>query len=452
MIPRGFPKLRIFLANLLLLTSLPGLAIEPNALPPGARPCDSDLFPSDHGRFLILNSEQFVQYPGVDPFPGFRTVLSGYQEFVSPPTYSASNVLVLAPGGYRTLLSPGPDGAFSATNRFGTEDFAKKTGPGEWLVRFSARTPGQPDSSAFLQHTTGDRTPPIPRNSQIEACLSIDPASPFELAWDAWTGMSSNDRMALAVVDSQGKVVFSAATDCSGEIPLARGAASVALPAGRLEAASVYGVYLTFATSLGTASDPATRIVSSAYQARTTLFTLATRLPAQPEFATLSAMRIGRTSASFTVQGSANAGYRIESSTNSLDWTSESFAATGINGLRTVSLQFPDDGFLRTFRAVRTLNPEPGKPARIVGLHRPRPDSFQGWIEGTPGARYCLQTSRDGVEWTTPIWEGLYPANFLPGFMPPGATNGRVAFGHRPPPTDGLTLFRVVAWPGFVNV
>lgn len=109
MIPRAFRSCGFSSRTSCSCRRCPRLALEPNALPPGARPCLSDLSPPGFGRFR-LNSEQFVQYPGVDPFPGFSTVLSGYLEFTSPAAYTASNVLVLAPGGYRTLLLPRNDG------------------------------------------------------------------------------------------------------------------------------------------------------------------------------------------------------------------------------------------------------------------------------------------------------------------------------------------------------
>lgn len=409
------------------------------ALTPGVRPCFTNDIPAGYGSWLVLKNAAYRQNPGTDPTEINPPAPGVVLELTAPPSLLISNAIVSGPGGIRQPLVT-QSGAFSSfgTN-FASESALNTAVPaGAWSVSLQLSLTNGDSFVGFFPYPLASNPPPVPRLSNLEAAQNLAPNAPFNLSWTPWIGSTTNDRISLQVVDASGRSVFSAATDCAGNVTLPTGATSVEIPAGTLRAGTNYTGYLTFGGNLLSTQDPSIQLTERGFHHRTTLFPIRTTGGSgSGDPGTFGNPRVSGTNLIFSLTGTPGATYLVQSSVNFTQWTDETSVTLPPTGQADVTLPLPADGNPRFYRAITIGGGEPPEadPARL-SITASGARQITLTVQGTPGATYAVESSTNYLAWLK-VGEVAIPA---------GGTNATIQI----PVPEGVDflVYRAVAASG----
>lgn len=202
---------------------------------------------------------------------------------------------------------------------FATEPALESVYPaGDYLFAMHTRNDGNQSAVLNLAATP---LPGAPRVSNHAAAQAINPASPFDLHWDAFPG-GTNDSIRLAIFDSNVAPAFRLwwYPEAVFEEWLAPGETSMEIPASQLEASHAYLGLLQFIrfTDFNDVDYP--NAYGTALICAQTAFSLTTR-SAAPELT--SPERLSPTQFQFLLNGLPGGYYAIQKSTNlnSTSWS-----------------------------------------------------------------------------------------------------------------------------------
>ncbi|MCK6500793.1 MAG: hypothetical protein L6Q38_15055, partial [Nitrospira sp.] len=330
-----------------------GPALTAAVLPPGASTCVSNTLPAGYGSFLLTKSALFDQPSSGNP----AEVASGAGADIqlhSPAAYAISNAQVAGPGNFRVGLAATAAGSSQWSTNFENEAVLNATIlPGAWTTSFQLTFTNGDAGVGFFPLILVSNAPPVPAMANLAAGQAINPAAVFNLAWTAWAAATTNDRISLHIVDSAGNTVASAASDCSGSMPLQPTASSMDIPAGTLASGRTYTGYLTFGASLFESMDTSSLLVQRVYQSRTTRFSLRTTgSSGGGELGTIEQPVVSGTNLVFTLKGTPGATYAIEATADLLTWTKETEVTLPASGTLEVRLPLTAGGAPKFYRAV----------------------------------------------------------------------------------------------------
>ncbi|MCC7376617.1 MAG: hypothetical protein IT581_18305 [Verrucomicrobiales bacterium] len=391
---------RVMLVAALVLFFSNGLA-GAATLPPGASVCVSNALPANYGSFVLTKSTLFQQSPTGTPVEA-ASGAAALIELQSPTAYAISNALVSGPGNFRANLTTTAPGVSGWSSNYATEAALNNTLlAGPWTTSFQLSFTNGDAGVGFFPLILASNLPPLPSLANLSAAQNINPAAAFNLAWTSWADASTNDRISLQIVDSSGAAVASAASDCTGAIPISPIASSVDFPAGTFAAGRSYTGYLTFGASLFEATDASALLVERVFQSRTTQFTLRTTgSSGGGEFGTIEQPVISGTNLVFTLKGTPGSSYAIESTTDWTAWTQETEVTLPASGSLEVRLPLSANGTPKFYRA-RSLGGEvePGGAATL-SLTNVGPGLLSLTVFGTPGASYTVESTDTYQTWT----------------------------------------------------
>lgn len=376
-----------------------GPAASAAALPPGAMPCTTSGSPAGYGSFLLLKHTDFTQSSAAAPTAAGALASI---ELAPPSLYSISNAIVSGPGSFKAALTRQANGS-STWSDTGTEAALNTALPaGVGSVSFQLGFTNGDSFIGFFPFTLAATTPPAPQVANFDAAQSVNPQTAFALSWNTWVGATTNDRVNLTLTDATGNVVFSAATDCTGQNTLAATDSSLTVPAGRLTANTTYSGYLTFGAWLGGGSDDSTQIHQRTFASRTTRFSLKTGTGGSSGGSpgTFEGPTISGTNLVFTLKGSPGEVHRIESTTDFATWTPESTVTLPTSGSIEVKLALATSGAPKFYRAVAVGGSTPTVGPAQLSLTLAGPRDLDIAVTGTVGATYNVELTFDGTAWT----------------------------------------------------
>lgn len=396
----------------LALACAAGLRSHAADLPPGTRPCVTNVAPAGYGTFLFLKSASFAQNSAAQPTPAATPLPAASIELVSPSAFFISNAVVIGPASFEAPLTLQTNGASTWTNAYPTEaalDDALRAGP--WSSSFKVLLPNAEPVVGFFPFLITSNLPPVPQVANYPAAQAINPSAAFTLDWIPWMGSTTNDRIRLEIVNAAGQSVFAAATDCAADETLVPGATSATVPAGRLTPGSSYSGYLTFGASLLTAQDDSALLVMRGVQSRTTRFTLRTSGSSGGQPATLGVPRVSGTNLTFSITGTPGGIHQVQSSANLGAWTDEIQVTLPASGTAEVSLPLQAGTGPRFYRAIAVGGPPPpvGDPATL-GLTLTATNQLTLSITGTPGGTYRIESTTNFQAWVQ-VQEVILPAS-----------------------------------------
>ncbi|MBL9139313.1 MAG: hypothetical protein JNK85_25820 [Verrucomicrobiales bacterium] len=377
-----------------------GLTLTAAVLPPGAGACVSNSIPAGYGSFLLTKSALFEQSTSGTPAEvpsGSAAVI----ELRSPNAYAISNAQVAGPGNFRAGLTAATDGSSQWTSNYATETVLNATLlPGAWTTSFQLTFTNGDAGVGFFPLVLVSNVPPLPTIANLAAAQSINPSANFNLAWTAWAAATTNDRISLQVVDSSGTTVASAASDCSGAIPLASTAGSVDIPAGALASGRSYTGYLTFGASLFESTDISSLLVERVFQSRTTRFSLRTSgSSGGGDLGTIEQPVVSGTNLVFTLKGTPGATYAIESTVDLTSWSKETEVILPASGSLEVRLPLVSGAGPKFYRAVKQGGGGQPGIAPTLSLASAGPGLVSLGIVGTPGATYTVESTTNYQSW-----------------------------------------------------
>jgi len=265
----------------------------------------------------VTKGQVFSQTGAAEPVPASSK--SFYFELLASAglTNGISQAMVTGPGNVQKPLPASLGGTdFLVHDDFPSRTVLDQADP-NGIYAFSVQGVHNGQISTRLS-LTGDAYPNAPHLLNYWLAQALEPAADNILSWDPMVGGTANDREALEVFDSLGNSVFTTRG------PTAVGSLSglsnsVAIPHGTLVPNQVYSASLIFekAISYDATSYPGT--VGMAAYATTTQFGLGTRGPGSPPSFTSFSLRPDG-AFQLTGLGLPNRAYRIDVSTDALNW------------------------------------------------------------------------------------------------------------------------------------
>ncbi len=414
---------------------------------PGLDPCLTNVVPPDYGTFVLLKTALYTQEAGSEPVEAPEPSAFASIRLVSPASYSISNAIVTGPGGFRANLVLRPGGVSEWSDGFATEsELNAALRDGAWSASFQVVFPDSDPFVGFFPFTLGAAEPPVPHLTGLDGLGAVNPAQALAISWDSWMGASTNDRVSLALVDSQGEIAFLAATDCAGDVTLDLDETSVIVPAGTLSPGATYTGYLTFAVSTLADQDDSALQVQRGFQGRTTQFTLRTTGSGPGgELGTISDVTLTSSNIVFTLTGTPGATYIIQSSGDLAGWTDEASVVLPGSGTAEVELTLEPGGPARFYRAITEGGSQPGEPASLE-ITRASETELELVLTGDPGATYTIESTTDHEAWEV-VREVTVPAGTnrvvvpIPITTDPGMRIFRATTDSAPPvPGDGPAM------------
>jgi hypothetical protein len=420
-----------------LLTNLVFTPLLAQPLSFGVYPCLTNDVPPGYGTFVLVKSTSYLQSPS----GGVAEILDGGSraliELVSPAGPSITNAVVHGPGDLQLSLAPAEVGSRTLTwtttyASAAAMDAALPAGP--WNSRIAVYWTNFGSFVGFFPFVVASNTPPVPEFANTEQFSQTDPTTNFVVSWNGWPGAAQNDRIHFQAVDARGEIIFSASTDCSGDVQLAPGATSVAIPGGKLSGQARYTFYLTFGGVLFANQDRSALLVERGYQARTTRLNVTTGGPAGGD-ATLSDPRYTAAGDAiiFRLTGEPRTLYHIQWTTNLTTWNFQNAITLPASGLADVRLPLGDDGNVRVWRAIRP-DSSTQDVAATLSIEQATMNLMLISIQGKPGIIYRLESTTDFVNWTR-----------LPFGLNVSPTTGRANFGVPFSRSGGINAYRVVS-------
>ena len=231
---------------------------------------------SEFGNFSITKTATYLQnsaaIPGLDPFA--QPAFSGSAN--SPTTNPISSASVTLPGGAMKTLTNVFGGFFYHYEQFPTVAALDSAYPSGTYVARVQRSSGA-NQTANLNLPTSAR-PPVPHVSNFAEAQAINPAAPFTLRWDAFTGATAQSSLFLTIVSDTGVIIYPppAPDPCNPPPGLPVTATSVTIPANSFPPGTNHTGYLSFHTATGVNSNAMPGIIASAGISQTTRFGLVT--------------------------------------------------------------------------------------------------------------------------------------------------------------------------------
>lgn len=316
---------------------------------PGGEGCFADAVPEGFGTFNLLKHASYRQEPGVLPVES--SAVAGI-ELRAPPRYTILSAVVASGTRFRANLARRDDGLYTWSNPAPESELLALLPFGLWSTSYRLSIGGGESFTGFFPFTVVSNVPPVPRLLELEAAQSVNHAAPFTLAWQPWSGSGTNDRVVLTVVDAQGNVAVSAASDCSGQTVIQRQSAGIEIPAGRLQPDTEYAGYLTFGATQLSVNDKSPLLMLRAYHSRTTQFPVRTLPAGGSAAATFGRVQLFGSSLVASMRGTPGVTYRIESSQDLAAWVPGQTVVVPSSGLAEVALPQSREGQRLFFRAV----------------------------------------------------------------------------------------------------
>ena len=381
------------------------------SLPPGVRPCVTNATPAGYGTFLLLQQTTYIQTGESAPSESATPPPNVVAELTSPSAFSISNALVANTRGFSLNLPYQPDGSSAGSSNFVSESaLLAATLPGAWNTSFQLVFPGGESFVGFSVFTVASNTAPVPRISDFSGAQAINPTAAFAVNWAPWIGSVAQDRIALVITDSTGRIVLSAATDCSGQASLPTGATGFTVPPGTLAPGTDYMGYLTFGASLTASQDDGAFLLQRAFHSRTTRFSLRTSGGGSGQPGTLSRPTVTPTSLTFTLTGSPGVVYAVQSASNLGTWTEQTRVTLPASGSAEVTLPLPANGETRFYRAIAVGGGGTPGTGATLSISATNPTRIRLTVSGQSGSSHIIQASTNFATWidlgTLTILEG----------------------------------------------
>jgi hypothetical protein len=316
---------------------------------PGGEGCFADAVPEGFGTFNLLKHASYLQQAGVPPVESSAVASI---ELRAPPRYSILSAVVSSGTRFRVSLARRDDGLYTWSNPARESELLAQLPFGAWNTSYRLSIAGGESFSGFFPFTVVSNVPPVPRLLELETAQSVNPAAPFTLAWQPWNGSGTNDRVVLTLVDAEGNVAVSAASDCSGQTVIQRQSAGVEIPANRLQPDTEYTGYLTFGATQLSVNDKSPLLMLRAYHSRTTQFPLRTLRAGGGVAAAFGRVQLFGSTLVASMRGTPGVTYRIESSRDLAVWVPGQLVVVPSSGLAEVALPQAGDGPRLFFRAV----------------------------------------------------------------------------------------------------
>jgi len=415
--------------------------------------------PAGYGTFLLLQQANYLQTSDSAPVESTTPAPSFAAELTSPSAYSISNALVANTRGFSLNLPYQPDGRSAGSSNFVSESALRTaTPPGAWNTSFQLVFPGGESFVGFSVFTVASNTAPVPRLSDFAGAQSINPATAFALNWAPWVGSAAQDRIALTITDSAGRIVVSAATDCSGQTSLPIGATGYTFPPGTLAPGTEYVGYLTFAASLTASQDDGAFLLQRAFHSRTTRFSLRTGGGSSGQTGTLSGPKVTPTSLVFTLTGTPGVVYAIQTASDLASWTEQTRVTLPASGSAEVTLPLPPNGTTHFYRAVAVGGGGTPGTGATLSISATSPTRIRITISGQSGSSHIIQASTNFVTWsdlgTLTILEGETNVVFTSA-VPAGSVSTvyrALAIDVAPPPPGKRPTLSVIASPTGIQI
>lgn len=222
--------------------------------------------------FIVARFADFRQTSAAAPVPdsGGDDPAAGFFASFRPVTVGATGAGVTPPSKPELPLS-GFMGLYQTQVPYTSEaELAAAYPAGTYGVRVTH------GGGVATQSVTLGQAPPIPRCANYVAAQAVNPAQPFVLQWDAFTGAGPNDMIELTIWGNN-QEVFSLPDYCANPVkPLAATATSATIPANVLEAGRTYDVTLNFIRASDSKTNSSPRFVVFAGYSRSTEFTIQT--------------------------------------------------------------------------------------------------------------------------------------------------------------------------------
>ncbi|MCC6231805.1 MAG: Ig-like domain-containing protein, partial [Verrucomicrobiales bacterium] len=232
--------------------------------------CNAGEIPDSWGSYSMNKGAAYQQTSAADPVPGLDNPFTAGAFINSGQGGAAVTAGSLTfPGGAVKTLE-GLFGTFFVGDEYATEAAMEAAyPPGAYTLKFT-RT-GEAQQSIAM--TVPANTIPVPKIANYVEAQSIDPAQPFTLRWNAFTGASNpHDFLHLTIMDGT-KVLFQAPDLC---VPreLAVTATSIAIPAGTFQLGKTYNATLSFSREFYYSTNAVPNMGGFASLGRTTDFSL----------------------------------------------------------------------------------------------------------------------------------------------------------------------------------
>jgi hypothetical protein len=269
------------------------------------------------GTFSFLRGLMFVQTgPGtVVPVPEDSALFAVV--FNPPAEFAVTGASFTPPAGEQVPMHRFFGATFFFVDAFESETELNEVHP---LGNYVARVQPQVGSAITTTVTLSGASVPVPEVMNYTAGQAIDPAAPFTLTWNPFTGADASAFIYLDIADSEGDTVFSAPDECIG-LELAPTATSIAVPVGTFQPGRIYEMTLSFYRITDNRQDPASEITFLAGQGAITETTLRTIGGDVAEDYRLSEARIGAGGTfQAIVSGTAGTVVEIQSSADLITW------------------------------------------------------------------------------------------------------------------------------------
>jgi hypothetical protein len=313
--------------------------------------CDENDPLEQAGNFGFTRALMFEQTgPGiVVPMPEESAFFGAI--FNPPVDFSVTGASFTPPMGESRVMHRFFGTTYFVVDAFNTESELNEVYP---LGDYVARVEPAVGSAITMTVTVSGASVPTPEVINYTAGQAIDPAAPFTLLWNSFTGADAASFIHLDIMDREGDTVFSAPNECLG-IELEPTATSIIVPAGILQPGRTYELTLSFFRITDSREHPASEITFLAAQGAITETTLSTIGGGVVEDYRLSEARIG-VGGTFqaTVTGTAGTLIEIQSSTNLMTW--DPVMTLTVPGSGSVSFQDPNPPVANTGRFYRVLS------------------------------------------------------------------------------------------------
>lgn len=271
--------------------------------------------------FEIAKSSKWIQSGtnSILPEPGqefvFDAAIQAYTTgilttaslMLAPTTNAPSRNLALQPNGTKLDFSD-VAGTAAALDSF--------YGAGVYTLKFPTAHDGNQSLSVSL---STNNFPPAPRISNFDALQTVNGSQAFNVSWDRWPGASISDFIQVRIEDHNFNKFFET-PDLGKAGALDGRATSTVVPAGILPPGQSFEIHVTFTrlTSLDTSSYPGVMGLSD-FQSRTKLNIQTVPAAGSRPVLSLNALPSGQ---GYQLSGVAvpNSSYRIDGSTNLLQW------------------------------------------------------------------------------------------------------------------------------------
>jgi len=279
---------------------------------------DMEAAPPDVKSLNILKGHEFVQTSSAAPSPNVSTAFVFTASIVADDVGTVRAVSIVTPRGAVGSALLQPDGK-TFFFRDGCDDQVQVDAAypdGTYTLRIDTAHDGLVEAHLTL---SGANYPNAPRLADFSRVQLVEPANTLILNWDSFAGGTTNDFIQLEFENLSGNVIYG--TKSFGKSSALDGTVrTMLIPNGTFVASQLYHASLLFqkTISVDSAAYPGADVWSG-YFSRTRFNLTTAGQDNPPRLTSLSFAPDGHLS--LTLQGLAGASYRIDCSTNLVDWT-----------------------------------------------------------------------------------------------------------------------------------